>query len=138
MRYFCFNEFFASDVADACGIKNRPSLDELLRVRANIMLLVYHALDPIRVHVGKPVRITSGYRCARLNEIVGGHERSQHLTGEAADFQIDSFSLKDYRSLAYWCADCINFDQLIVYSKRKFMHISYASPQDNRNEVLFT
>lgn len=137
MQYFNFNEFFTSDAAEACGIKNCPPLDSVQSVRFNIMLLVYHVLDPIREHVGMPVRITSGYRCARLNEIMGGCERSQHLTGEAADFQIDGFNLTDYKTLAYWCADNLDFDQLIIYVKRKFIHISYASPGNNRNEVLF-
>lgn len=138
MKYFNFNEFFNSDAAVACGIKNFPSLDNIYEVKANIMLLVHSVLDPIREHVGMPVRITSGYRCASLNEIVGGHERSQHLTGEAADFQVDGFCVKDYKTLAFWCADNLDFDQLIVYPKRGFMHISYVSPEDNRHEVLFT
>ena len=138
MQYFDFKEFFASDVAETCGIKNCPSLDKNQLVRANIMLLVQHVLDPIRSFVGMPVRITSGYRCARLNEIVGGCERSQHLTGQAADFQVDSFCVKDYKALAYWCADNIDFDLLIVYPKRKFIHVSYVSPTSNRRAVLFT
>lgn len=138
MKHFVFNEFFSSDVAVACGIKNCPPIDDICDVRANIMLLVHHVLDPIRDHVGMPLRITSGYRCAKLNELVGGCERSQHLTGEAADFQVDSFCVKDYKVLAFWCADNLDFDQLIVYPKRGFIHISYASPEDNRHEVLFT
>lgn len=138
MKYFDFNEFFASDVATTCGIKNCPSLDKAYQVRANIMLLVHHVLDPIREYVGMPVRITSGYRCTRLNEIVGGCDRSQHLTGKAADFQVDSFYPNDYKRLARWCADNLDFDQLIVYARRKFIHISYASPEDNRHDVLFS
>lgn len=137
MQYFNFDEFFASDTAVACGIKNCPPLDNIYDVRANIMLLVHHVLDPIRKHVGMPVRITSGYRCASLNEIVGGHEHSQHLTGEAADFTIDSFCARDYKILACWCAENLDFDQLIVHGRRKFIHISYVSPESNRHEVLF-
>lgn len=137
MQYFNFNEFFTSDAAEACGIKNYPSSDSVCYVRSNILLLVFHVLEPIREYVGMPVRVISGYRCARLNELVGGCEHSQHSTGEAVDFQVDSFRLNDYKMLAYWCADNLDFDQLIVHVKRKYIHISYASPGNNRHEVLF-
>lgn len=137
MQYFNFDEFFASDAAVACGIKNCPPLDDIQAIRANIMLLVYHVLDPIRAHICEPVYITSGYRCAKLNELVGGSDHSQHMQGQAADFTIDSFCARDYKILACWCAENLDFDQLIVHAMRKFIHVSYVSPESNRHEVLF-
>lgn len=138
MKYFFFEEFFSSEIADACGINNTPAPDQNQFVRGNIMLLVDNVLDPIRAHVGEPVIIHSGFRCPALNELVGGKESSQHLTGRAADFTVLGMTVREYKELAFWCADNLDFDQLIVYPGRKFIHVSYESPELNRHEVLFT
>lgn len=52
-------------------------------------------LEKLREHVGKPVRITSAYRCAAHNTDVGGAKNSQHRLGIAADIQVDDFPAKD-------------------------------------------
>ena len=41
-------------------------------------------LQPLREAVG-PIQVTSGYRPAWLNELIGGSPRSQHCQGLAAD-----------------------------------------------------
>lgn len=138
MKYFTLNEFFNSDLADSVGIVNYPSPEVEQLVRFHIINLVDHVLDPIRERLGVPVRITSGYRCKALNELVGGKDSSQHLAGCAADFTIDGLSPYDYKRLAYWCTGQLEFDQMIVYPKRRFIHVSYVSPGNNRHEVLFT
>ena len=138
MKHFSFNQFFHSTVAESCGILNLPDPEHEQFIRGNIILLVDHVLDPIRDHVGLPILINSGFRCPSLNELVGGKESSQHLVGRAADFTVLGMTVRDHKDLAYWCADNIDFDQLIVYPKRKFIHISYVSPESNRHEVLFT
>lgn len=138
MKYFVFDEFFHSDLADSVGIVNYPPSEAVHHVRINIIILVDNVLDPIREKLGVPVRITSGYRCKALNDLVGGKEPSQHLTGRAADFTVDGLNPSGYRRLAYWCADHLDFDQMIVYAQRRFIHVSYASPGINRHEVLFT
>lgn len=45
-------------------------------------------LQQIRDHFGKPVYITSGYRCPVHNAAVGGSSSSKHASGQAADFYI--------------------------------------------------
>ena len=42
--------------------------------------LCREVLEPLRQHVGKPIRISSGYRCPALNKDAGGVATSQHLT----------------------------------------------------------
>lgn len=138
MKHFKFNEFFFSSIAAACGIDNFPSVDQKTLVRRHIMLLVDNVLDPIREYVKEPIYIDSGFRCQELNDIIKGKELSLHLFGRAADFSVRGFSPKDYKSLAFWCADNLDFDQMIVYAKRKFIHVSYISPEINRHELLFT
>ena len=46
-----------------------------------------YILDMIRVYMGKPILINSGYRCKRLNEMVRGVQKSMHTKGLAADFR---------------------------------------------------
>ena len=45
-------------------------------------------LQQIREHFGKPVNISSGYRCATHNKNVGGATGSYHAKGQAADIYI--------------------------------------------------
>lgn len=42
------------------------------------------SLDKLWEAIG-PIKITSGFRCQKHNQSVGGSERSQHLIGRAAD-----------------------------------------------------
>lgn len=57
-------------------------------VVANLCHLVFYILDPLRLAMGEPVIVTSGYRSPVLNSRVGGAPNSQHLTGCAADIRI--------------------------------------------------
>lgn len=45
-------------------------------------------LQKLRVIIGKPILINSGYRTAAHNAAVGGSPNSQHLLGKAADIWI--------------------------------------------------
>jgi hypothetical protein len=65
----------------SCAGKNRLPPRELW---PNIVPLV-HALDAIRDHVGKPIRLTNVYRDGPYNTCVGGVSSSQHLLFKAAD-----------------------------------------------------
>lgn len=47
------------------------------------------ALEAMRDHFEKPIRITSGCRCRVHNKAVGGSEFSQHTLGRAADIVVD-------------------------------------------------
>lgn len=46
-------------------------------------------LQKIRDHFGKPVNVSSGYRCQKHNKNVGGATGSRHTKGHAADIYID-------------------------------------------------
>lgn len=77
--------------------------------------------------------ISSGYRCSRLNEAVGGSPTSDHREGLAADIYFDGFAEKWYEVVMLLvCNTCIPFDQLIVY--RNFLHIGIGRAM--RRQVL--
>jgi len=47
------------------------------------------ALQWLRDLIGKPIVVTSGYRCPEHNNAIGGSAGSQHLYGQAADIQCE-------------------------------------------------
>jgi len=51
--------------------------------RPSAMLVLF--LDQLRKAFNSPIRVNSGFRCAKHNAEVGGAERSRHLLGCAAD-----------------------------------------------------
>lgn len=53
--------------------------------RGAVALALVLALEDVRSLYGRPVRITSGWRCEPHNREVGGHPQSRHLIGCAAD-----------------------------------------------------
>ncbi|PKN60666.1 MAG: ATP-binding protein [Deltaproteobacteria bacterium HGW-Deltaproteobacteria-11] len=53
------------------------------------------ALEKIRAHFGKPVRVTSCYRSKIVNAAVGGSLTSAHCMAMAADFEVIGVSNLD-------------------------------------------
>ena len=49
-------------------------------------------LQQLRDRIGKPISITSGYRCPAHNAAVGGAAGSQHLLGKAADIVVQGMA----------------------------------------------
>ena len=135
MRYFTFDELLRSEIAMINNIANKPYLMDELHVYENIEALVDNLLDPIRERFATPVIITSGYRCKRLNELVKGVENSQHREGKAADFYFADFTTEGMTQAFFEIAENFDFDQLIYYKKRHFIHVSYNG-QKNRHEAF--
>ena len=131
-EHFALSEFERSDKARALKIDNRVPV----RYVSSLETLCREVLEPLRQHVGKPIRISSGYRCPALNKAVGGVATSQHLTGEAADIHLDS--IEEGREWFKWLMDNTNVDQLIWErsSSTRWIHVSCKSnPEENRHEV---
>ena len=56
--------------------------------RADVQPELIAALEELRAKVGKPIHITSGFRCPFHNADVGGARNSQHILGRAADITV--------------------------------------------------
>ena len=52
-------------------------------------------LQVLRDEIGKPIKITSGYRSPEHNAKVGGVKSSRHITGEAADLKVAGMTPKE-------------------------------------------
>lgn len=115
------------------GIDNTPTPE----ARANLERLVDAVLDPLRERYGRPIHVSSGYRCPRLNKAVGGAPTSQHVKGEAADIYVANKRDKSMLfSMIYYL---LPFDQLIwengTDEAPAWIHVSYRDG-NNRRECL--
>lgn len=135
MKYFTFRELLRSEIAIKNNIANMPFLHGEYQAYKNLETLVDNLLDPIRERFATPVIITSGYRCKLLNDLVKGVENSQHREGKAADFYFAGFTAKEMTQAFFEIAEGFDFDQLIYYKKRHFIHISYNGTE-NRHQAF--
>lgn len=82
-KNFTLEELVFSITANNHGINNTPNAE----AKAALKRLAVEVLQPIRDAWGKPIVVTSGYRCPKLNACVGGVKNSQHVLGQAADIK---------------------------------------------------
>lgn len=131
MKFFTLNELIKSDAAKRSKINNTPNKQE----ENNLIALVENILDPLREAYGKPIIVTSGFRCERLNKLVNGSKTSQHRTGQAADIRTVEDTVEENKKL-FDLAQELNlpFDQLIDEYNFDWVHVSY-SPR-NRKQIL--
>jgi uncharacterized protein YcbK (DUF882 family) len=57
----------------------------------------------MRQQLSQPIYVTSGYRCPRRNQAVGGAPESLHLAGMAADVQAAAATPEHLASVAKGC-----------------------------------
>ena len=135
--HFTIEELYASATSKAKGIDNRPSTQQMI----NLVYLAAYVLEPLRVAMKEPIKISSGFRCEKLNKAVGGVYNSQHLKGQAADLCIDGDIQKGRKWFNYIRYN-LPFDQLIWEKNPKtgscWVHVSFVFPDfgKNRHKVI--
>jgi hypothetical protein len=135
--HFTIEELYASDTAKRLGIDNKPSVQRMV----NLVYLAAFILEPLRVAMQRPIHISSGYRCEKLNKAVGGVYNSQHLKGQAADIDIQG-DMAFGRKIFEYIRDHLPFDQLIWEHNPKtgsyWVHVSFVYPDfgKNRRKVI--
>jgi putative chitinase len=106
-EHFTLEEMIVSPTAKKLGLSNNPTVQHI----ENMKYCCENILEPVRTHFGKPVQINSSYRSPLVNKAVGGSSTSQHVNGQAIDFEIVGV---DNRIVADWIADNLQFDQVIL------------------------
>ena len=106
-KHFTLEEFIYSPTAVYKKIDNTPSDEQI----ANMQALCLNVLEPIREKIGKPVKISSGFRCPALNKLIGGSTTSQHMEGKAADIHVDGMTTEE---LFLYICENFKFYQCIV------------------------
>ena len=124
-EYFTLEEMIATSYYH---LDNTPSAQHIV----NLCALVHYILMPLRLYMRKPVMINSGFRCPRLNSLVGGVQNSQHLTGCAADIHVSS-EAEGLKMFAF-LKQLYYVDQLLFeHSKNtRWLHVSFSwEPRHN-------
>ena len=95
--------------------------------------------EPLRKWASGPIKVTSFFRSAALNEAIGGSKTSQHCKGQAMDLD-DVYGHKSNAEMYQWIKENLNFDQLIwefgTDTNPNWIHVSYVNDEDNRNRCL--
>ena len=119
--YFTLKEMTNSSMAKAYQIDNEPKEEFIIE---NLKKTMY-ILDITRVYIGKPIYINSGYRCKKLNEIVGGVNNSMHTKGLAADFRtLNRDHLDEIYDFLKKNKDKFQITELIRYTN--FIHMAVS------------
>ena len=132
-QFFSWAELLASGAAKRLGLDNTPTE----QAKVNLAALVGNVLDPLRAMLGRPIRVTSGFRSPAVNEAVHGSSTSQHMIGEAADIKADG--LDATLLLTAIVRSGLPFDQAIGYDPERggHVHLSFTTRRANRREVLW-
>ena len=115
-KYFELTELLKSDTALTKRIDNSPTWE----VVQNLDELVTEILDPLREAYGRAIKVSSGYRCKKLNAAVQGAATSVHQKGYAADLQV-SGSFNNFRDfvVSWFQKTGRPFDQLLIETNKK-------------------
>jgi hypothetical protein len=136
-QHLSLSEVTRSESAKRNGISNMPTEQHI----ANFKLLAEKVFEPVRVHFGVPIHISSAYRSIELNRVVKGSLTSQHCTGEAIDVDMDGSPSGVTNKMVFdYIKDNLEFDQLIWEFGTKdnpdWVHVSYESTGRQRKQVL--
>ena len=127
-KYFSLRELIFSKIAEDNDIDNTPTPEILEKLKYTAI-----QLDKVRELLGKPVNLSSGYRCLKVNRRLGSKDSSQHVNGEAVDFKCELFGSpkKVFDKIR---ESNIQFDQLIL-EFNSWVHISFVK-EGGRRECL--
>ena len=120
-EHFTLEELTNSPTANRLHIDNFPS-DTII----SSLMELSELLEKIRNIYSKPIVVTSGYRCEKLNKAVGGVKTSQHMKGEAADIRSLSNTRKDNKEL---------FDLIVKMVKNNDIYVGQVIDEYNYNWI---
>lgn len=128
-KHFTKAEFEHSNTAIQRGISNVMDSGQTQKA----IDLCENVLEPLRAHLGKPIKLNCGYRSPLVNKAVGGAKLSQHILGEAADVDLHD------RDIFEWIKNNLDYDQIIfefgTEDSAGWFHLSYRKGR-NRKQAL--
>lgn len=134
MKYFTIKELCNSVTAKARGIDNTPSST----IVEHLTELIDNILDPLRESWGSGIKVTSGYRCEKLNKAVGGSTTSAHNAGYAADIVPVNGKITEFKAYVLkWLKDNnIPYDQYIneFSGTSQWVHIAIMNRQGKQRK----
>lgn len=122
--HFTLDELTRSEYAARMGLSNDPDADVIANLKRLALLL-----EQVRSEIGKPIIVTSAYRCPPVNAGIGGSKNSQHMFGCAADIRAVGMSPDDL--MLRISGSDIQYDQLIR-EFNSWVHISVPNRPENK------
>lgn len=129
--HFTLEELISSEYALRHGIANVPDAD----VAENIMVLA-QGLERIRAVVGKPIHVSSGFRCPKLNSAIKGSKNSAHMKGLAADIVVPGMTPRKLAETIAEFKDRIQYDQCIY--EGTWVHVAFPDVDTKPRGQLLT
>ena len=134
-KHVSYREGVYSRTAERLGLNNDPNVYHLNHMK----IISEKIFEPLRMHVGGPIKINSFYRGPELNKAIGGSAKSQHCKGQAIDID-DTFGYATNAEMFNWIKENLNFDQMIwefgTDKNPNWVHVSYVDDENNRNRCL--
>ena len=134
-EHITLREATKSNTALRLNINNIPNDYQT----GNMVAIAVNLFEPLRKWVGGPIRINSFFRSDKLNEAIGGSNRSQHCQGRAMDID-DNFGHKTNAEMFEYIRKNLNYDQMIWEfgndANPDWVHVSYVSKDQNRGRCL--
>lgn len=118
-------------LTEQVGVKSGPSQDKQLSKNFNerefscphcrqvfVVPDLITKLQALRDNIGKPITVTSAYRCPVHNKNIGGAKQSRHMQGQAADIVVQGMTPAQVAQ----AAERVGFGGIGVY-KSGFTHV---------------
>ena len=132
--YFTIEELCASDTAKKYGIDNTPNSIVISHLQQLI-----NFLNPLREAWGSAIKVTSGYRCKRLNDMVGGSKTSSHMIGYGVDLVPANGKMDVFKKFVVDYMKTRIFDQCIIEKsgKTEWIHIGLYNAKGQQRKMIF-
>ena len=132
--YFTIAELCASDTAKKYNIDNTP--DSI--IISHLQQLI-NFLNPLREAWGSAIKVSSGYRCDKLNRFVGGSKTSSYLIGYGVDLIPANGRMDDFKKFIVDYMKTRMFDQCIIEKsgKTEWIHIGLYNNKGQQRRMIF-
>lgn len=134
--FFSIEELVASETADRMNLDNTPD-----SVTYEHLFELIDFLNMLRGWYGKPMIVSSGYRCPELNRAVGGVRTSAHQIGYAADLVPKRYC--DFQEMVSSVIDFLErtkipFDECIIEGAhgKRWLHVALKSIDGQQRRKL--
>lgn len=124
---FSISELVYSDTAVKKNINNMPDLNSL----DNLLNLIVFLLQPVRDRFGS-IKVTSGYRCDRVNALVNGSPTSNHRFGYAADIIPQKATFKQVYD---FITQNLSYDECFIEKNSqgvRWLHVAYRKGMNRK------
>ena len=132
--YFTIDELCKSETAKKYSIDNTPDAAVLSHLQQLI-----NFLNPLREAWGSAIKVTSGYRCEKLNKFVGGSKTSSHMIGYGVDLVPANERMDEFKKFIVDYMKNKMFDQCIIEKsgKTEWVHIGLYNLKGQQRKMIF-